>query len=99
LRHAGAELARESAYRRLLLVVSDGEPSDLDVGGRRYLAEDARQAVQDLARRGIDVFCVGLEAGGGTDFAHIFGRRRVFQIDRIESLPAKLPLVYLRLTA
>ncbi len=99
LRHAGAELARESAYRRLLLVVSDGEPSDIDIGDRRYLAEDARQAVQELARRGIDVFCVGLNAGGGSDFGRIFGRHRVLQIDRIESLPEKLPQIYLRLTA
>jgi hypothetical protein len=95
LRHAGAELASESAYRRLLLLVSDGEPSDIDTGDRRYLVEDARQAVQELARRGIDVFCVGLNAG--SDFTRIFGHR-VLQIDRIESLPEKLPLIYLRLT-
>ncbi len=98
LRHAGAELAVQAAYRRLLLVVSDGEPSDIDVGDQRYLVEDARQAVQDLARRGIDVFCVGLKPAG-SDFARIFGRHRVLQIDRIESLPEKLPLIYLRLTA
>ncbi len=99
LRHAGAELGRESAYRRLLLVVSDGEPSDIDVGDRRYLVEDARRASHELARRGIDLFCVGLNAGGRTDFARIFGRQRVFQIDSIESLPTKLPSVYFRLTA
>ncbi len=98
LRHAGAELGREAAYRRLLLVVSDGEPADIDVGNRRYLVEDARHAVQELFARGIDVFCVGLDAGG-SDFTRIFGRHRVFQIDRIESLPEKLPLIYLRLTA
>jgi len=98
LRHAGAELAREVAYRRLLLVVSDGEPSDIDVGNRRYLVEDARYAVQELSRRGIDVFCVGLDATGN-DFARIFGRHRTLQLDRIENLPETLPLIYLRLTA
>ncbi len=99
LRHAGAELGREATYRRLLLVVSDGEPSDIDVGDRRYLVEDARRAIYELSQRGIDVFCVGLDAGGGSNFARIFGRNRMFQIDRIESLPEKLPLIYLRLTA
>jgi len=98
LRHAGAELARESAYRRLLLVVSDGEPSDIDTGNPRYLVEDARRAVRELALRGIDVFCVGLNAGD-SNFTSIFGHHRVFQIERIESLPEKLPLIYLRLTA
>jgi hypothetical protein len=99
LRHAGAELAQQATYRRLLLVVSDGEPSDIDVGDRRYLVEDARHAIQELAARGIDVFGVCLDTGSGSDFARIFGRQRMFQINRIESLPEKLPLIYLRLTA
>ncbi len=98
LRHAGAELAREVAYRRLLLVVSDGEPSDIDIGDRRYLVEDAHHAVQELSLRGIDVFCVGLGATG-SDFARIFGRHRTLQLDRIEKLLETLPLIYLRVTA
>jgi Mg-chelatase subunit ChlD len=98
LRHAGAELAREVAYRRLLLVVSDGEPSDIDVGDRRYLVEDAGHAVRELFARGIDVFCVGLNAGG-RDVTRIFGRHRTLQLDRIEKLPETLPLIYLRVTA
>lgn len=99
LRHAGSELGRQMTYRRLLLVVSDGEPSDIDIGDRRYLVEDARHAVQELAQRGIDAFCVGLDAGGDAYFNRIFGRNRTIQIDRLERLPEALPLIYLRLTA
>jgi nitric oxide reductase NorD protein len=99
LRHAGQELARQITYRRLLLVVSDGEPSDIDAGDRRYLVEDARHAVQELGQHGIDVFCVGLDAGNNNDFTRIFGGANVMRIDRIERLPEKLPLIYLRLTA
>jgi hypothetical protein len=98
LRHAGAELAREVAYRRLLLVVSDGEPSDIDIGDRRYLVEDAHHAVQELSLRGIDVFCVGLDATG-SNFARIFGGHRTLQLDRIDKLLKMLPLIYLRVTA
>lgn len=99
LRHAGREIAGQLSYRRLVLVVTDGEPSDIDVQDRRYLVEDARKAVHDLAHQGIDVFCVGLEAGGADYLTRIFGQRNIAVIDRIASLPEKLPLLYLRLTA
>ncbi|WP_164107781.1 hypothetical protein, partial [Serratia marcescens] len=54
IRHAGVDLAGQRSYRRLLLVVTDGEPSDIDIEDRRYLVEDARKAVQSLSRLGID---------------------------------------------
>lgn len=97
LRHAGHELAQRSSYRRLLLLISDGEPSDVDIADRRYLVEDARRAVLSLSHRGIDVFCVALDAGGDAWLTRIFGRRNVLQLDRIERLPEKLPLLYFRL--
>jgi len=97
LRHAGRELAACHSYRKLLLLVSDGEPSDVDIADRRYLVEDARRAVMSLQHQGIDVFCVGLDAGGDSYLTRIFGRSNVIQLDRIERLPEKLPLLYFRL--
>ena len=99
MRHAAKDLDRQLTHRKLLLVVSDGEPSDIDVSDPKYLVEDARQAVQTLCRMGIDVFCVGLDSGSDNYLHRIFGRRNVVQIDRPEALPEKLPLLYLRLTA
>jgi nitric oxide reductase NorD protein len=99
MRHAGADLARQLTHRRLLLVVTDGEPSDIDIEDRKYLVEDARHAVIELAGLGIDTFCVGLDSGGDSYLARIFGRRNFVQIDRLERLPEKLPMLYFRLTA
>ncbi len=98
LRHAGAELALRDAYRRLLLIITDGEPSDIDIVDRRYLVEDARRAVQDLARAGTDIFCIGLAGRGESDLARIFGPRNVLHVDRLETLPESLAKVYFRLT-
>ncbi len=98
LRHAGSELARQATYRRLLLIVTDGEPSDIDVPDQKYLVEDARKAVQDLVHNGIDVFCVALDRSGDDYLTRIFGRRSVVQIDRLAALPEKLPTLYFRLT-
>ena len=96
LRHAGTEIASQQTYRRLILIVTDGEPSDIDVGDRSHLTEDARKAVQELSHQGIDVLCVGLADGNDTYLDRIFGRN-VLRITRIESLPEKLPMLYLRL--
>ncbi len=98
IRFAGKDLAQQSTHRRLLLVVTDGEPSDIDVPDRRYLAEDARHAVQGLALQGIDCFCVGLESGADSYLSRIFGRYNSLTIDRLDRLPDRLPQLYFRLT-
>lgn len=99
LRHAAAELERQRSYRRLILMLSDGEPSDIDCPDDRYLVEDARRAVHTLAGRGIDVFCVALGDQNNEALDRIFGRRNLIRINRIERLPEQLPLLYMRLTA
>ena len=97
LRHAGHDLVSRDSYRKLLLLVSDGEPSDVDIADRRYLVEDARRAVLSLRHQGVDLFCVGLDAGGDSYLTRIFGRANVIQLDRIERLPERLPLLYFKL--
>jgi nitric oxide reductase activation protein len=97
IRHAGADLRRQLTHRRLLLIITDGEPSDLDVNDRRYLVEDARKAVTSLANDGIDTFCVGLDSSGDSYLEKIFGRRNFTQIDRLDRLPECLPMLYFRL--
>ena len=99
LRHAGKEISSQRTHRRLVLVVTDGEPSDVDVGDGKYLVEDARKAVHDLAHAGVDVFCVGLHGGGENYLPRIFGRRGFVMIDRVEALPERLPMLYFRMTA
>lgn len=99
MRHAAQDLKRQQTHRRLLLVITDGEPSDLDVTDKSYLVEDARHVIHDLAMSGIDVFCVGLDSGGDSYLSRIFGRRNVVQIDKLENLPEKLPMLYFRLTS
>ena len=98
MRHAGRILARQSTHRRLLLVITDGEPSDIDIADRRYLVEDARKAVLALSHLGIDVFGIGLDPQGKEYLSRMFGQRNFLIIDRIERLPEKLPALYLRLT-
>ncbi|MDW3204021.1 MAG: VWA domain-containing protein [Alphaproteobacteria bacterium] len=97
LRHASAEIARKPSHRRLVLLVTDGEPSDVDAPDPLYLVEDARKAVQEMARLGVDVFCVGLTGAGVSQLTRIFGSRNMLQIDKVTALPDALPKLYFRL--
>lgn len=97
LRHAGARLSRQPTERRLVLVVTDGEPSDVDVSDSRYLVEDARRAAHELNNEGVDVFAVVLGSVGRSNMARIFPLRNYAPIDSIEQLPLRLAQIYQRL--
>ncbi len=97
LRHAGHYLGAKAADKRILLVLTDGEPADVDVQDPSYLRIDARKAVEELSSQGIATFCLSLDAAADDYVSEIFGNRwRV--LDRIERLPEQLPLLYLSLT-
>lgn len=98
IRHAAADLVTQRTFRRLLLVVTDGEPSDIDVDDRRYLVEDARRAVQGLNRQGVDTFCVGLDSDADSHLGRIFGRKNAITIATVERLPDLLHKLYLTLS-
>lgn len=90
LRHAGARLRAEIAEKRILLLVTDGEPSDIDVTDKDYLVEDARHAVHALHRKGITIFCLTLDKQGEVYMKKIFGLRNYLIVDNALSLPAQL---------
>jgi uncharacterized protein YegL len=98
LRHAGVEIGTQRSVRRLILVLTDGEPSDIDAPDPRDLVEDSRRAVLGLRARGIDVFAVVLGADGAETAGRIFGRTGHVVMRRIEDLPARLSDLYFRLS-
>ena len=81
-----------------VIVVTDGEPSDVDIEDRQYLVEDARKAVHHLNRLGIDTFCVGLESEADSYLGRIFGQRNAISIGAVEKLTELLPRLYLTLS-
>lgn len=97
LRHAGAGLAAQRSHRRLVMVLTDGEPSDIDCPDPAYLTEDARAAVHRLASDGIDAFCVAIGGGDQAALPRIFGKN-VVRIPDIAALPETLPALYMRLS-
>ena len=92
LRHAGAQVLRVPGERRAIIVVTDGEPSDVDAHDPRYLTDDAREAVLDLRRQGVSVYCVALDAKAEPQLRAMFG----FRGYRIVTNPAALPQALVR---
>lgn len=99
LRHAGTYLQRQRAFRHVLVVLTDGEPSDIDVQDPAYLIEDARHAAQVLRRSGTDVLAFGLGQGSFHALDRIVGGKCAFRVPRIETLPERMIQLYARLKA
>lgn len=97
LRHAGKYLQQQRAFRHVLVVLTDGEPSDIDVRDPTYLIEDARQAAQALRRSGTDVLAFGLGQGSFRALDRIVGGKCTFRVRRIETLPERMIQLYARL--
>ncbi len=98
IRHATACFNHVSARRRLLLLFSDGRPEDYDDGGdRRYLHEDTRMAVKEAVARGVHPYCITVDTLANEYLPQIFGRGHYLVLDHINSLPRRLPEIYLKL--
>lgn len=98
LRHAGHFLSHRRSERKLLLVLTDGEPHDVDVRDPTYLRTDARQAVMELDAQGVFTWCINLDPKADEYVADIFGHRYTI-IDHIQRLPEELPRLFVQLTS
>ena len=91
-------LEKHGASRRILLILSDGKPNDLDLYDGRYGIEDTRVAIMEARRAGLTPFCVTIDREGAGYLPHLFGPAGFAVIRKPEELPARLPLFYAQLT-
>ncbi|MFP5418200.1 MAG: nitric oxide reductase activation protein NorD [Gammaproteobacteria bacterium] len=98
LRHAGAQLKLQPKSKKVLFVITDGEPADNDVRDPQYLRFDTKRAVEELAREGITVYALSLDPHADQYVARIFGASHFTVLDKVERLPEKLPMLYMGLT-
>ena len=97
VRHAAHYLENQKADKKLMLVLTDGEPADVDAHDPRTLIEDARQAVKELDAKGIYSHCISLDPHADDYVTQIFGKRFTV-IDNVQRLPERLPQLFLALT-
>ena len=90
LRHVSTLLMRQSAEHRLLLLLSDGKPNDVDHYDGRYGVEDMRQAVSESKLQGISPFCLTIDRQAADYLPAMFGERHYAMLPRPELLPTVL---------
>jgi hypothetical protein len=98
IRHATAALKAQRSSKKLLLVITDGEPADVDVRDPQYLRHDTKKAVEAAARNGVTTYCMSLDPRADQYVSRIFGERHYLVVDKVERLPEKLPVLYAGLT-
>ncbi|GAB2791770.1 VWA domain-containing protein [Halomonas shantousis] len=98
IRQATEVLAQQPAGQRLLLLLTDGKPNDLDLYEGRYGVEDTRHALVEARQAGVEPFCVTIDQDAADYLPYLFGRQRFVLLRQPEQLPELLPRLYLLLT-
>ena len=98
MRHAGWHLRMRGERHKLLIIVTDGEPADIDERDPQYLRMDAKKAAEELKKNGIMTYCLTLDPEADRYVARIFGANNYTIVDRVERLPEKLPMLFANLT-
>ena len=90
IRHACSTLMREPASHRLLLLLSDGKPNDIDTYEGRYGIEDTRQAVTEAKLQGVFPFCLTVDRNAANYLPAVFGARQYALLTKPDMLPIVL---------
>jgi nitric oxide reductase NorD protein len=98
IRHATARLASRPERQRLLLILTDGKPNDLDVYEGRYGLEDTRHAVQAARAAGLTPFAVTVDEHAHDYLPLLFGRNGYALVHRPQDLVQRLAGLYATLT-
>ncbi len=97
MRHAAHTLEHRQADKKLMLILTDGEPADIDVKDKKLLIQDAHKAVQELFQQGIYTYCINLDPKADEYVGDIFGKNYTV-IDNVTRLPERLPQLFMALT-
>ena len=90
VRHASNRLMQQAAQHRLLLLLSDGKPNDMDQYEGRYGVEDLRQAVTEAKLQGISPFCLTIDRQAANYLPFVFGASQYALLPKPELLPTVL---------
>jgi len=97
IRHALRRLSERAAKVKLLVMLSDGRPLD-DAYQEEYALEDTKAALREAKALGVHPFCITVDREARGYLERMYGDVCYLIIDRVESLPERLPRIYKALT-
>ncbi len=99
LRYAIDEACVPDAQRRLVLLVSDGKPTDYDRYEGTHGVEDVRQAVREASRRGVWVHGLTIDTVARGYFPAMLGAGHWEILPEVDALPRALAAAYARMAS
>ncbi|WP_223789498.1 nitric oxide reductase activation protein NorD [Marinicella meishanensis] len=97
IRQASAQLQSQATQQKLLLLLTDGKPNDLDLYESRYGLEDTRQAIREARQKGLTPFCVSIDYQASDYLPYLFGHQGYIHLNNALDLPKKLPKLFFQL--
>lgn len=99
IRHVSFRLSERPNARKLLLVITDGKPNDIDHYEGRFGVEDTRMAVQEARRAGHSVFAITIDEQARAYLPYLFGRSGYAMAPASDRLIDALPAIYRHIVA
>ena len=97
IRHATCQLENISSKVRLLIILSDGFPNDIDYK-HRYAIEDTRKAIFEARSQNIFTHAITVHFAGDPKLDDLYGNVHHNVISDVRELPDKLLRIYGSLT-
>lgn len=97
VRDATRRLAERPERQRLLLVLTDGKPNDLDIYEGRYGLEDTRHAIQEARDAGLTPFCVTIDHEAHDYLPMLFGSNGYALVRQPQDLTRRLTQAWVTL--
>jgi len=98
IRQASKVICEQKSTQKLLLILTDGKPNDIDHYEGRFGIEDTHQAIVEAKRLGIKPFCITVDQQAEDYLPYLFGSSGYTVILRPAQLPVRLPQLYHQLT-
>jgi nitric oxide reductase NorD protein len=95
IRHATDLLVEEGGRQKLLILLTDGKPTDYDRYEGRYGIEDIRHANLEAKQKGVQVRALAVESVAKDYFPHLFGKKEYQIIQDPTKLPEALFKIFL----
>jgi nitric oxide reductase activation protein len=97
IRHAATQLEKQPAKVRLLIILGDGFPNDVDYK-KRYAIADTQQALLEAQSKNVYVHAITVNIAADPQLDELYGTIRHSVITDVRELPDRLPWIYGALT-
>lgn len=98
IRYSAQLMSQQATQEKILLIISDGKPNDLDIYEGRYGIEDTRHAIRNARNEGLKILCITIDREANEYLPYLFGKKGFVLIRNATDLPRALLSLYAKLT-